>query len=290
MLFLLMGTLASFSITEGDTIITHSGAQDPIYEGWFQVLTGSDIITYDLLNDGNTGIDAWVIDDNSTSTSDALICRCELRRAEQEALNEQGWTVRVKIKVADFPTELGSAFLKMQPGIGGAEFQLGFGSDTNDDLDCIIVSIDGSPIYHETIGYDIVEVQWTPTSSDNGELTMSINGTTRYHTHIGMYGSGSPYIEWGAQGSAAVAQVNWNLITVDSVADIPAPTGDVNNDQRVDLLDLRLVAKAWLARPGDDAWNKECDLAAPRNMVDVNDLLIVAEDWLEEEPDAKALF
>ena len=53
------------------------------------------------------------------------------------------------------------------------------------------------------------------------------------------------------------------------------PGGDLNNDNRVDCLDLQLLVAQWLDEPGDSA-NINGD-----GRVDMKDFALLAEDWHE---------
>ena len=59
---------------------------------------------------------------------------------------------------------------------------------------------------------------------------------------------------------------------------------DINLDGVVDMSDFSLFGLAWLSHFGQEHWNGRCDLAEPRDkVVDIHDLLILAEQWLERE-------
>lgn len=62
----------------------------------------------------------------------------------------------------------------------------------------------------------------------------------------------------------------------------PIP-GDVNNDGHVDLVDLRLVARAIGTRPGDTYWDPRCDLKRDGS-INIFDLVLVSKNYGRTDP------
>ncbi len=64
----------------------------------------------------------------------------------------------------------------------------------------------------------------------------------------------------------------------------PPLVGDITGDGVVDLQDFAALAIAWLATPTSANWNAKADLAPPDNpdsLIDLNDLSILVEHWLD---------
>jgi hypothetical protein len=60
---------------------------------------------------------------------------------------------------------------------------------------------------------------------------------------------------------------------------------DIFDDGCVDLLDLAIFAKAWMAQAGDDNWDPDCNIAEPSdNVINGRDLAVLAHNWLRCEP------
>jgi hypothetical protein len=55
-------------------------------------------------------------------------------------------------------------------------------------------------------------------------------------------------------------------------------TGDLNNDGKVDILDIALVARAFGSYPGHPRWNPICDINRS-GIVDIVDMAMVAKDY-----------
>jgi len=68
--------------------------------------------------------------------------------------------------------------------------------------------------------------------------------------------------------------------------------GDIGNldcNGFVDFKDFSLFASAWLSRSGDGRWNPDCDISIrSERFVDVLDLVVLMENWLEPLPPGKA--
>jgi hypothetical protein len=54
--------------------------------------------------------------------------------------------------------------------------------------------------------------------------------------------------------------------------------GDFNDNGRVDTADLVTLADAWLSRPGQEQWDKRCDLYAD-DVIDLRDFVQLAQNW-----------
>ena len=71
--------------------------------------------------------------------------------------------------------------------------------------------------------------------------------------------------------------LEFELISASIPGDIaPPPDGD----GRVDMLDLGLFGQLWLTTPASPDWNQKADLAPPNDIINIDDLLILAEHWL----------
>ena len=57
--------------------------------------------------------------------------------------------------------------------------------------------------------------------------------------------------------------------------------GSVDNDCDVDLVDLAIMANAWLTSAGDDDYNEDCDISdSDDDVINEKDLDVLTENWL----------
>jgi len=57
--------------------------------------------------------------------------------------------------------------------------------------------------------------------------------------------------------------------------------GDFDKDVDVDLVDFAIFAAAWFTEEGDSKWNRDCNIAVPKDaIIDELDLFVLASNWL----------
>lgn len=98
-----LGTVDCYS----QTILQHTGANDPLDEGFFVIDSGSEQVG-PVFND--QGFDAWSI--NTLNSNDTPTYRYDLLPNEQQAATENGWEFSVRMRFV----ELGFASLRFQTG------------------------------------------------------------------------------------------------------------------------------------------------------------------------------
>lgn len=216
------------STSYGDLILSHFGASDPETEGWNKSGASTGISTGAVNNDLGLGIDAWSIDDNSTTNS-SLIYSADISEENALKLVQNGWKLRVKIRVIDIPTtpigdspDSNSIVVKVRPGSGGKEFDLVIGYEVNDGQPSILVN----GIAHWIDDYALIEVEHTPQVGDWGDpiLTMKINGTSRYRNrYADPDGSGAAFVSFGSEESPTTGHAHWAELTFESLPDFVSP-------------------------------------------------------------------
>jgi len=55
--------------------------------------------------------------------------------------------------------------------------------------------------------------------------------------------------------------------------------GDLNGDDKVDILDISLACASYEAHEGDENWNSEADLAMPYGVIDIFDIVTIASRY-----------
>ncbi len=88
-------------------------------------------------------------------------------------------------------------------------------------------------------------------------------------------------VTYEAPGGACDAY--WAGVNIDYMGPCGHYLGDLNWDGDVELHDLSILASAWLAGPGDDMWNPDCDIDWPAdNSIDMRDFAALARDYLRD--------
>jgi len=220
--------IAITSAAHGDLVVSHYGATNPEAEGWNKTGSSTGIVTGAVTNDLGLGIDAWSIDDDSTTNS-SLIYTAVMSAENASLVVQNGWKLKVKIRVIDIPTtpvgdspDANSIIVKVRPGSGGKEFDLVIGYEVNDGQPSILVN----GIAHWIDDYALIEVEHTPQVGDWGDpiLTMKINGTLRYNNrYADPDGSGAAYVSFGSEESLTTGHAHWAELTFESLPDFVPP-------------------------------------------------------------------
>jgi len=59
---------------------------------------------------------------------------------------------------------------------------------------------------------------------------------------------------------------------------------DVNDDLKVDIVDVMLCANSYQATPSEPHWNPRCDLATPYDLINIFDIVTIVASYGEEYP------
>ena len=92
------------------------------------------------------------------------------------------------------------------------------------------------------------------------------------------------YAQIDGDGLVAESNENNNVFGPQPI-NVNTCRADINEDDRVDLLDAARLTAAWLSSDGNGNWDRECDLTEPGDgSVDNEDLRVLSDDWLCTEP------
>lgn len=108
------------------------------------------------------------------------------------------------------------------------------------------------------------------THSSNFENNL-YNSTFRLRCKEINTGNFTVYVSSNYHGEQASNNVMFEVILV----------GDINDDGKVDMEDIRFVCKAFGSRPGDDNWDPRCDIDE-NGKVDMEDIRIVCHHFGEQ--------
>ncbi|QQL45417.1 DUF6288 domain-containing protein [Sulfuriroseicoccus oceanibius] len=213
--------------------------------GWTQIetedgnpATGS-VTAVASADDNGSGLDAWLVTDNTTAGSQWAQYRKAPSDAEIALGNTNGWMLETKLRFVDDFNAEGST--QVEYGNGSKRFLVFYDLDDNDDLTAKLFGTGGGT-YTLTSGgtgtqnfHDIV-VLYDPATQT---ASFVVDGVRFDGGSWSGQGSGAKGVEWGnessgGQGSAAFHTVKWSYfdmpITLGSGAVVSYNSGEVNFD------------------------------------------------------------
>ena len=66
-----------------------------------------------------------------------------------------------------------------------------------------------------------------------------------------------------------------------SVVPMASLAGDFDASCDVRMPDMAIFGQAWMTQPGDGDYNADCDMTASKGQVDIQDLAMLLDQWLE---------
>lgn len=112
-------------------------------------------------------------------------------------------------------------------------------------------------------------------------LAVDLSANITYYVYIILSTLLGSYISSGA-GTLYAELPATDTVTVTTTASPPPPptnTGDINGDKVVDIIDLTLLAQAWLSVSGEPRYNANCDINKD-GRIDITDFTLLAMNWL----------
>ena len=210
--------LTSCATGNADFSFIHTGANDPITEGWTQSNFNGNVVATPVFNDLGLGIDAWSIDDNSTVNGSAI----QYSQVPSEAVNldaaTMGWSASITVRLLDSSNSPNPMFFDYR------NEQLAFGLffDLDDNLD-LTVSILGETLTLEGLGneqYVTYRLDFDPLSET---ADLFVNDVERLSDLVGSP-SGISRLAWGASGSAPVGHAHFSDVSLTVFSAVPEPT------------------------------------------------------------------
>ena len=123
------------------------------------------------------------------------------------------------------------------------------------------------------------EYEWVTALSteDTTIITLSYNG----YSPVGAY---EMYAQIDTEEDVDESDETNNIFGPQAI-NVNTCRADINEDDKVDLLDLNRLNAAWMSSPGSGNWDRNCDLNEPGDdQINSDDLHITAIDWLCREP------
>lgn len=211
------------------TVMLHSGAVNPVSEGWTNYTgTGGATTAGPVLNDLGTGLDAWAIDDNSSGTDTGLYYYQNTSAAVIAEGNTAGWRLSMSVRVVNTPDALvsigGFGLASAVSGMyrdGSRDWYLGIGSQADGDP---IVRMPGGATFNLEgggSGYHFYELVYNPAVTS---AKLYIDGIERASGLVGAANTQTRVV-FGATTSPDAGQGNYSLVrfATSQAAVVPVP-------------------------------------------------------------------
>jgi len=216
------------------TLYEHTGANDPLTEGWLEAIVFVQTSVGPVLDDQGSGFDAWFVDDNGTAGGDAGFYEGPLTAGEVASGESGGWTLSARLRSVDVPDpapgapavgEDAAPFVSYRDGV--TTWQLHFQTEDTGDLTIYLGTdfIVPAGLTHTIVGgapdYHLYELVFDP---GTGLATLSVDGAEVIADFPGApFAQPTPRIAWGSGTSGSTGQGNFNLVRFELA--VPEPSG-----------------------------------------------------------------
>jgi len=212
---LALGLIMSVCTGAQAAVITHSGANDPVGEGWTKN-AGANTSASALSPDGTTGKDAWQVVDNGTQSGEFHLYEFTLSATQLTAATNQGWelSATLRLPTSDQTTDEGVSF---DFGFGGKTYRAMFGTTSGGDTQVSVKGDSDSDATLTGLGYHNYLFAFDPVTD---QVSFSIDGVEQDAEVVGFTGGVDSRIRFGSLGSTETGTGNWNAV---SFAIVPTP-------------------------------------------------------------------
>ena len=219
--------LLTLKVANAGIVITHTGANDPLSEGWSAVQTplGAGSSVGSVVNDLGLGIDAWMTDDDSTGLSfPGYVFNPTAGQFSDATAN--GWKASVNLRVVDLNDAQDSSVV-FEYGDSTRRFLMEFGSDSigNATVQLLTGQDPGDPtIFFGPLfnvgsdGYHLYELVFDPLA---GTADLFVDGVEQISDYAGD-SVGTQRIAWGGLSGFGTGQGNYNFVQFETT-DVPEP-------------------------------------------------------------------
>ncbi|NKB20916.1 MAG: hypothetical protein GKS01_10495 [Alphaproteobacteria bacterium] len=208
--------LALPTAAHATVVAQHTGAADPTTEGWFASGPFVNVATGAVFNDNGSGFDAWMVDDNSTSSLG--VYSRNVSAGEVATGTSSGWTMSSNLRVIDTPG--GSIVNDGSPSIsyrdGSKSWQMHFETTvgglnvfllTNVGVAGHTISVSGS-----ADDYHLYELIF---DSADGKADLFIDGALAFSDYEGANLVSAANISFGTGSTATLGQGNYNTVSLE---------------------------------------------------------------------------
>ena len=223
-----------FATSTAIPIFEHSGANDPLTEGWSQEGSGVDVTTGQILNDLGSGIDSWFVRDPSTVLGSSIQYSQTPTVATNTLAAQSGWKLTANLRLVESNVgAVNGMFVDYRNG--KTSYLMSF--DRESDGDPTVALGGGGSFTLQGVGdgdYHLYELIFKPAFASADLL---VDGVEVLSGHVGQP-STLNRVNWGAAGSDATGRGHFNSVKFETIPDLITIIGDVNLDGVVNLLDV----------------------------------------------------
>ena len=266
------------NLCHSEVVVQHVGNTDPGSECWRQFGAGTGVTQGPVSDDG--GVDAWLVDDNSTQAGSLLAREHELTVEQVQDATTIGWTLLVCLRIVELPDPL-EGIPSSSPAIsyrnGARAWDMHFGSDDAGAPAVKLVTAGGNGIVITLAdsGYHLFELTYDPVADS---ASLSIDGDLRATGYGGFAHASAPAILWGAFTQNDTGHANFSLVEF-AIGELDAT--DCNSNGILDTCEIQLGESEDVNNDGVPDDCQPC-LAADIDgdgQVGIGDFLLVLAQW-----------
>jgi hypothetical protein len=208
---LIVAIFAYPPLSNADYIFQHVGSNDPTTEGWSEYVFSNGPVAGPVINDQNTGIDAWSI---TGGKSNYLMYYILPNTQELNEAAIYGWTFTVNMS---FPVIRSGESLFFDINLPNTSrpvtSTVGYTFTSNTDLSghLYLYALQDSTVsiqIQNPTAYHLFQLRFDPNSKSAG---LFFDGNSEATNLVGA--SGNPTIDWGMNGTGSTTErVNFNLV------------------------------------------------------------------------------
>jgi hypothetical protein len=202
------------ALGQGTMIIQHSGAADPLTEGFVGHAFGGSPVFNDA------GVNAWATPSSTNSSSSYGYFLSSQQQIETTGAN---WTFTVNVRVATEHASTNPVAFYAGLEVGSEGYLLLFDSTPTGDPDELYLSVNSGPT-------NIVNLTGAGSTYNNYQLiynasadmaSLWINGVEYTNDISPLQQHNGSQVYWGSEGTSAYELANWNLVSFEIT---PEPT------------------------------------------------------------------
>lgn len=256
-----------------DVVFSHFGATDPVQEGWVESNFGPGFSVGPIID---PPVEAWFVNDTVSMPGAGggyfrLLSDCQV-----DAIDAEGWTLRVCLRVVDPEDEIPTPWVgyangdrrfamwfTTAQGSGDPIVQLQLGNPAGCGISFHQVVVTNDDAFCHAPEFHLYELVYDPERQDT---TLFIDGQERFVGYTGHTNGFGDFmgVGWGAGSSCAIGYAEYHSVELAAVGELPSPDVDCNGDCELDVLDFVCFQMRFAKQ---DPW-ADCNADGDLNILD----------------------